>query len=307
MVELEPYLDKFRDMRIRGDKLQSCSPFRYERHPSFAVNLENGTWIDSGSPSDNWHKGNFVSLLSYLRQEEYTDTEEYLIKAYNIMLEDTARLQLEMNLCLEQAQEVTFDWFRDFRHLQYRHPYLARRGISEEVQKFFCIGYDKEHQAVAMPWFNNKKQVINVKYRSIRYKQFFYEPTGQLTRNYLFGLQQCISKGYKKVALVESEIDCMYLWSNKIPAVACGHAGINKAQIKLLLDAGIESVILCMDNDDAGYRFKKEAISKLSKHFILWDFNMPPCYKDVNEIPSRVLQELHTNRTLINYDFLGGR
>lgn len=302
--ELEPYLDRFRDYKIRVDKLQSCSPFRFERHGSFAVHLETGVWVDSGAASSNYYKGNFVSLLAYLRQEEYIDTEEYLLTAYHVMLENTDRLKLDMELSLDTPKPVTFDWFKDFPHLQFRHPYLARRGISEEIQRFFCVGFDKERDAVAMPWFNNDKKVINVKYRSIRYKQFFYEPTGQLTRYYVFGLQQCMFKKCTTVAIVESEIDCMYLWSNGIPSVAMGHAGINKEQIKLLLDAGIESVILAMDNDDAGWRFKEEAIRKLSKHFLLWDLNIPPCYKDVNEIPSKVLIRLHEQRTIINYDFL---
>ena len=97
-LELEPYLDHFRDYRIRGDKLQACSPFRYEKHPSFAVNLENGTWIDSGSPTDLYHKGNFISLLAYLRQEQYQDTEDYLLEAYNIQLAEIDKLKLSMRV-----------------------------------------------------------------------------------------------------------------------------------------------------------------------------------------------------------------
>ena len=74
--ELEPYLEQFKDYRIRGDKLQSCSPFRYEKHPSFAVNLENGLWIDSGSPTEDNYKGNLVSLLAVLSGSNYHDMEQ---------------------------------------------------------------------------------------------------------------------------------------------------------------------------------------------------------------------------------------
>ena len=137
-AELEPHLNHFRNYRIRGDKLQACSPFRYENHPSFAVNLENGTWIDSGASTDLYHKGNFISLLAYLRQEEYLDTEEYLLRAYNVMLEEVDQLKLSMNLVYEPIAEVTHDWFKDYPHLQFRHPYLARRGITSEVQRLFC-------------------------------------------------------------------------------------------------------------------------------------------------------------------------
>ena len=295
-AELEPHLNHFRNYRIRGDKLQACSPFRYENHPSFAVNLENGTWIDSGASTDSYHKGNFISLLAYLRQEEYLDTEEYLLRAYNVMLEEVDQLKLSMNLVYEPVVEVTHDWFKDYPHLQFRHPYLARRGVTSEVQRLFCIGYDKEHEAIAMPWFNMDKKVINVKYRSVRYKQFFYEQDGQLTRNYVYGLPQCKALGYKDVTIVESEIDCMYLWSNEIPSVAMGHAGINKNQIQLLLNAGIETVTFASDNDEAGERFRVEMRKKLPKLFTCYELDIPYMYKDVNDIPQKELKQLQENR-----------
>lgn len=302
--ELQPYLNHFREWKIRGDKFQCTSCFRYEKHASMAVNLETGLWIDSGAPTDLYHKGNFISLLAYLRQEEYLDTEEYLLRAYNVMLEEVDQLKLSMNLLYEPVAEVTHDWFKDYPHLQFRHPYLARRGISSEVQRLFCIGYDKEHEAIAMPWFNMDKKVINVKYRSIRYKQFFYEQDGQLTRNYVYGLPQCKAFGYKDVVIVESEIDCMYLWSNGIPAVAMGHAGINKVQVNLLLKAGVTSVTIASDNDDAGNRFRADMEKKLPKLFTVYSLDIPYCYKDVNNMPQRELKELHKNRRKLKISFI---
>ena len=298
--ELEPYLDHFREWKIRGDKFQCTSCFRHEKHASMAINLETGVWIDSGSPTDQYHKGNFVSLLAYLRQEEYQDTEMYLFQAYHVMLEEVDSLQLKIDLQGESEVGVTYDWFKDFPHLQFRHPYLLKRGITKEVQRLFCIGFDKEHEAVAMPWFNMDKKVINVKYRSIRYKQFFYLQDGQLTRNYVYGLPQCKTLGYKDVAIVESEIDCMYLWSNEIPSVAMGHAGINKNQIQLLLNAGIETVTFASDNDEAGERFRVEMRKKLPKLFTCYELEIPYMYKDVNDIPQRELKQLQENRRYSN-------
>ena len=298
--ELEPYLDHFREWKIRGDKFQCTSCFRHEKHASMAINLETGLWIDSGSPTDQYHKGNFVSLLAYLRQEEYQDTEMYLFQAYHVMLEEVDSLQLKIDLQGESEVGVTYDWFKDFPHLQFRHPYLLNRGITKEVQRLFCVGFDREHEAVAMPWFNMDKKVINVKYRSIRYKQFFYLQDGQLTRNYVYGLPQCKALGYKDVAIVESEIDCMYLWSNEIPAVAMGHAGINKNQIQLLLNAGIETVTFASDNDEAGERFRVEMRKKLPKLFTCYELEIPYMYKDVNDIPQRELKQLQENRRYSN-------
>ena len=299
--ELEPYLDHFREWKIRGDKFQCTSCFRHEKHASMAVNLENGTWIDSGSPTDLYHKGNFVALLAYLRQEEYQDTEEYLFQAYHIMLEDTERLQLKIDLQQESTVGVTYEWFKDFPQLQFRHPYLLKRGITKEVQRLFCIGFDREHHAVSLPWFNNDKKVINVKFRSILYKQFFYLQDGQLTRNYVYGLPQAISKGYKAVAIVESEIDAMSLWTIGIAGVATGHAGINARQIQLLVNAGIEEVTIMTDADEAGWRFERILEKELPKHFITYNTDIFKYgVKDVNDLLLLgKLEECYNNRKFV--------
>lgn len=296
--ELEPYLDHFKDYKVRGDKLQASSPFRYERHPSFAVNLDNGTWIDSGSPTDLYHKGNFVSLLAYLRQEEYQDTEEYLLEAYHIRMEDVDKLQLKIDLSQETPK--VFKW-EDMKHLHYRHPYLGRRGILRVVQHLFLVGYDKEHEAIALPWISTKKEIINIKYRSIRYKQFFYEQDGQLTKNYVYGLAQCIYKGYKAVTIVEAEIDAMSLWTIGVAGVATGHAGINARQIQLLINAGIEEITIMTDADEAGWRFGELLEKELPKHFITYKTDILRYgVKDVNDLLLLgKLKECFDNRKIV--------
>ena len=124
-----------------------------------------------------------------------------------------------------------------------------------------------------------------MKYRSIRYKQFFYEPDGLLTRNYVYGLPQVISKGYKAVAIVESEIDAMSLWTIGVAGVATGHAGINARQIKLLINAGIEEITIMTDADDAGYRFENVLERELPKHFITYKTDIFKYgVKDVNDL-----------------------
>ncbi len=296
--ELESYLDKFRDYRIRGDKLQSCSPFRYENHPSFAVNLENGTWIDSGSPTEHYHKGNFITLLAYLRQEEYLLTEEYLLSSYHIMLAEVDKLKLTIELESSECNK-TFDWKNECKHLHFRHPYLSRRGITQEVQRLFLIGYDREHDSVAMPWISTDKEVINIKYRSTRNKYFYYEEDGQLTRNYVYGLAQCIHFGYTDVAIVESEIDCMSFWSVGIPAVAVGHCGLNPSQLKLL-QKYVKTITIAVDNDSSGNRFAAELKKSLLKDFIVYEMTIPMQVKDVNDLlVNHMLENTFKSRKLV--------
>ena len=299
LTELEPFMDHFENYRIRGNKLQSCSPFRYEKRPSFAVNLENGTWIDSGAPSEEHYKGNFTSLLCYLRQESYSMTAEYLQRTYGYAVH-TDKPEVHCSVGVEDLP--VYDW-RDMKDLHYRSPYLARRGVSEEAQRLFCIGYDKDSKAIAMPWFNLDKKVINVKFRSTYCKKFWYLQEGQLIRKYLYGLPQVISRGHKDVALVESEIDAMYLWSNGIPAIAAGHAGLNDIQLEQLRHAGLKSITLAMDNDIAGNRFREQCKEYLKFSYNLYDIQLPLGAKDVNEVPPQELKEIFNSKTYVKLEF----
>lgn len=55
-VNIKEELDNFEwsNEQVRGHKFQACSPFRDEKRPSFAVNLETGTWKDSGAVDMNF-------------------------------------------------------------------------------------------------------------------------------------------------------------------------------------------------------------------------------------------------------------
>lgn len=132
LEELENFT--FTSSRIRGNKFQSCSPFRNEKSPSFAVNLDNGTWIDSGAVTEDYRKGNFISLLAYLRSETYSDIEDYLIEKYGTILGDVEALELEINLSKESEKPKQPVFNKKVRELSFnKHDYLSRRGISKEV------------------------------------------------------------------------------------------------------------------------------------------------------------------------------
>src|SRR5690606_643145 len=88
-IDIESELREFEWTRSRwtSDKLLAASPFRYDGHPSFFVNLTGeyaGTWADLGAYDAEWASGNFVKLLAFLRQETYEETEEYLLEMYGV-------------------------------------------------------------------------------------------------------------------------------------------------------------------------------------------------------------------------------
>lgn len=297
--ELEPYMNQFDSAVVKEDKLLSCSPFREDRKPSFAVNLEDGLWIDSGGVGE-YHKGNFVKLLAFLRNESTEDTEDYLLELYSERNIETNSLKLEIKLNSSQAtpQIISNEQLQQYA---YRSPYLSGRGISEHIQRKFRVGYCKETHAVVMPHTDKQGNVINMKFRSVRQKKFWYG-NGQPVKNHLYGLYQCLQEQHiESVVIVESEIDCMILWSHGIPAVAFGTAHMSVRQARLLLSSGIPEFIIATDNDAAGKACKEHVIKTFKGRRKIKQLIFPSdAIKDIGEMSEEQLNMLITEEIKLN-------
>lgn len=297
--ELEPYMNQFDSAVVKEDKLLSCSPFREDRKPSFAVNLEDRLWIDSGGVGE-YHKGNFVKLLAFLRNESTEDTEDYLLELYSERNIETNSLKLEIKLNSSQAtpQIISNEQLQQYA---YRSPYLSGRGISEHIQRKFRVGYCKETHAVVMPHTDKQGNVINMKFRSVRQKKFWYG-NGQPVKNHLYGLYQCLQEQHiESVVIVESEIDCMILWSHGIPAVAFGTAHMSVRQARLLLSSGIPEFIIATDNDAAGKACKEHVIKTFKGRRKIKQLIFPSdAIKDIGEMSEEQLNMLITEEIKLN-------
>jgi DNA primase len=285
-VNIQEELDRFswRNGKEKGSEFVCCSPFRDEKHPSFSINLESGLWIDFGSDSDEWKKGSFPRLLAFLEDVSQEEAEDLLLEAYGILLDQDDDRELSIDLSDKPEPRIfTRDELKPYL---FRSPaYLAGRGISLEVQKQFVTGYDKEKKAVAFFWrdaFTGK--VVTVKFRSTRGKQFYYIYQGQQVKDHLFGLYDVIKAGHTKIYLVESEIDCLYMWSNGFPGIALGGSHLSAAQKTLLIRSGVEEICICTDNDKAGRRIREQVKIELGGLFSLQDLELPVYAKDVNDL-----------------------
>lgn len=285
--ELDRY--EWRGRIDREDKLLACSPFRDDRNPSFAVRLDNGVWVDKGSTSRDWYKGNLVRLLSFLRGETETETEDYLLQTYDTSFADADDLQLDLSLQLDRdEQEVTLPSSL-LLPLNWRSPYLGSRGISEEIQQLFRIGYDRGRQAVSIPWFNRDGQLVNIKYRSVRDKRFWYHAGGDRIRNHVYGMQIIQARRIRRVYVTEAEIDALYLWACGYPAVALGSANLTARQREIFIQSPAEEIVAATDNDEAGDHAAEILYEELNGYASVSRLQLPPTVKDVNELSPIVL------------------
>lgn len=271
----------------RDDRLIALSPFRDENSPSFAVNLENGTFIDSGMYDEKWRKGNFIKLLSWLRGESYEETEDYLISMYSPELGDLESLELPTTEdWLDRPRNNKVFDVDELKPFQYRHPYLERRGIPFKVQRAFDVGYDPSTKSIVLVWKDWKGNIVSWKHRSVNSKVFWYVKGGQPIRNHLYGIDWVVKRDYKKVWIVEGEIDALTLWSQGIPTIALGTSYLSKAKRNLILQVGIEEIVIATDNDKDGRKAKCSITKGLAGKVHLREVEWGSCskyYKDIND------------------------
>lgn len=304
-VDIARELSKYEWERVRwtADKFQACSPFRRERRPSFAVHLQTGAWIDSGTDVEDWKRGNFVKLLAWLQNASYTEAEDYLLGEYHAAFVDVDSLRLDLSLTLES--QLTPPLPREtMRPYWFRHPYLQReRGIDEATQRLFSVGYDRERKAVAFPWFDKDGQLINIKFRSIRGKQFWYYPAGQPIKHHLYGLHLVHQERAERVFIVESEIDCLTLWQYGFPALAMGGANLTATQRDLLLRSPVQTLVLATDNDSVGRAIAHSITSHVNGYMRIEQMPFPANVKDVNDLSVDQLRETAQKTTPVPFTF----
>lgn len=290
--ELEDFT--FERMRIRGEKLQCCSPFRNENSPSFAINLENGLWVDSGANEDRLRKGNLITFLAYMRGVSFEEIEDYLVEKYYNMLSEIDDMQLEINLDLNTVaiEHIPVERMLKFKSFS---NYLTNRGITHEIQDLFNTGVDKGSRAVSFVWNDIKGNIINIKYRLVDKKTFYYEKDGKPIRNYLYGLYQCKQKKAKRIWICESEIDALTLWSNGEYAVALGGSALSENQKKLILTSGAEEIVVATDNDGVGIMLRNVIIEEFLGALNVYKPMFPIGVKDINELSVEQLENLILN------------
>ncbi|BAF60345.1 DNA primase [Pelotomaculum thermopropionicum SI] len=298
--ELEKY--DWRRPRWTGDKLHACSPFRHERHPSFAVRLDNGVWIDSGSDDEGWRKGNIIKLLAFLRNETYQETADYLLEEYGPFAGDPDHLRLTYDLTPRTApvslDPAVLDEFK------YRHPYLTeRRGIEEKWQRAFRVGYDRKHRAVTFPWYDRQGRLVNVKFRSVTDKRFWFYGDGQPVGDHVYALNFIYKAGKRLAYVVESEIDAITLWQAGFPAVALGGANLSPRQRELIIQSPLECLVVATDNDKAGRRIARTIAGQLGGFKAVQAIDLPGHVKDVNDLTREELLEVAARTRAMPFNF----
>jgi hypothetical protein len=267
----------------KPDKLIAGSPFREEYHPSFFVNLSNGSWGDSGAFDENYESGNLAKLLAYLRNETYEETFEWLIDVYGLQEKrEGERITLPSVAVKEATKRITLpeSYLVPYR---YRNAYLANRGIVEKVQRFMGVGYANEYKAVTLPWRHPDGVLANVKFRQIKGKTFWYAKGAAPVRSLVYGIDKVYKHNLRTVVVCEAEIDALSWMTCGVAAIALGGTAVTKEQLDIIRRSPIEHLIKAMDNDGPGEKMSRKLTTGLRGYMMVSNVQIPAKFKDAND------------------------
>ena len=283
-VDIEEELQEYEwsNARWTSSKLISSSPFRYDKAPSFFVDLETGGWADSGSYDDEFSKGNFVKLIAHLRGIYEHEAEEYLINKYGLLYEikEGHDIHIEAPRLRERKKEYALS---SSTVTQAVSPYLITRGIAPDVQERYGIGYNENNKGyTAIPWhYSDTGDIANVKYRSTSSKRFFYEPDAKSISELVYGLWQAKTSPY--VIICEGEIDALSWATAGYTAVALGGAHITRRQSELIVREGFKKIYVAADNDDQGRSLNRKVYELLKGYARIYEVDYRE-EKDANDV-----------------------
>jgi len=186
---------------------------------------------------------------------------------------------------------------------RYTHPYMYKRGLTDEIIELFDIGYDRDMQAITFPVRDVHGNCLFIARRSVKTK-FFNYPEG--VEKPLYGLYELYTyafSGVKKqpfwhidgvpqeVIVCESMLDALSFWTVGKYAVALNGLG-NELQFKQLRQLPCREIILATDMDERGLAARERIRKNMKNTKIIAEYFFPEGRKDANDCTKEELLNL---------------
>lgn len=209
------------------------------------------------------------------------------------------------------------------------HKSFINDGISIKTMKKYDIKLDIYDYRIIIPHRDSEGNLIAIRSRNLdeelvekglKYTPIYIDGkflSAPISR-YLYGLDKNkdIIKSMRKIILFESEKSVMQLdtmLNDKNFSVALSSSSLSKHQVNMLIDLGVEEVIVALDKEYEEYgteqekmyarKIRKSIIDKLSSFFkvsVIWDTkNLIGFKESPTDRGFEVFNELYKNRIVI--------
>ena len=281
-----------------------------ETHPLAEVISHCFGYNDSGMFGWKWLLKNYASVSVEERGDVKLDFSRNNIRS-------SSRSSLGSRSDSDSTDARKYVSEEELDKYRYTHPYMYKRGLTDEVIELFDIGYDKSTRCITFPVRDIKGRCLFVARRSVDYK-FFNYPQGVEKPLYgLYEIHKICTHPYnleyvvragdsvfkvsgpragdyhsylEEVVVCESMLDALSFWTVGKGSVALNGLG-NELQFKQLRELPCRKLILCTDMDEAGLKARAR-IRRNVKNKIITEYRLPKGRKDANECTVEELKML---------------
>ena len=306
-----PLIQKYKDGPTH---IQICCPYHnngQERRPSAGIRKDDGIFHCFACGE--------VHSLQEVISHCFGHTDDivgrfgwqWLLKNF-ATVQTEERKDIELNIVRNNKNdyiEIKNDYVKEEELDKYRyiHPYMYKRGLTDDIIRLFDIGYDKNTDCITFPIRDIQGNCLFVARRSVQSK-FFNYPEG--VEKPLYGLYEYFQyrsslaekfrlhpRGWSFLDCVstmivcESMLDALSFWTIDKPAVALNGLG-NELQFKQLRELPCRKIILATDNDEKGMIARKRIRKNLQNRKIVTEYLFPKGKKDANECSKEELMNL---------------
>lgn len=245
--------------------------------------------------SECGHMSNIFNVVMHSKQCDFKEAYRYVCSFLNIETNilkygfeedkvDNSFIDL-FKIEKEKAENIIIrdkSVLNRFREL-YHHSWIDDH-IDTKVMKLFDIRFDVLNNAIIIPHYNIDNELIGIRARYLNEdmvesgRKYMPITIDNVLYNYptsvnLYGLninKENIKK-YKRVTIGESEKFVMQHRSyyEDSTAVALSGSSISEYQMRMLLDLGVETVVIALDKEFENKEQEQEYINKVNKTFVL--------------------------------------
>lgn len=177
-------------------------------------------------------------------------------------------------------QEHEYVSEEELESYRFVHPYLYKRGMTDELIEMFDLGYDRQKRMVTFPIKDTNGKVLFVAKRSVDTKFFALPKDLEKPLCYLYEAKKYFPDS-KELYICESLFNALTMVKQNFPAIALLGTG-TKEQVEALKSLDYRKYILCLDNDMAGRAGMDKLYKSLYKYKLI-NYLIAPVGKDIND------------------------
>ena len=240
-------------------------------------------------------KGTLPELISHLygKKDKGEFGKSYLLNRYsNYEIENREGMMHKLSIPVKAKKEkevetnsyITEEQLDKYRYI---HPYLYKRGLTDEDIYKYDLGYDNNNifgKCIVFPIRNEAGKCVSLGRRTI-YNKHYYYPKDFSKGDYLYGYYEMRKQfpSTNEIYVCESVFNLYTLNRLGFPTVALLGTGTSK-QANILKKLPYRKVVLALDSDEAGEVGCNKLRKKLCYNKIVKRLKVLDEKKDFNDL-----------------------